>query len=74
ATNSTRIDYSIPESGEVIFHVQSVTGQLLYSQTIEAAGGKRTLELNTSTFAAGIYFYSIEYKGQRLVKRMSIQK
>jgi hypothetical protein len=72
--NTTRINYSIPEAGQVVFHVHSVSGQLLYSQTIEAANGKQSLELNTTTFAAGIYFYSIEYKGQRLVKRMSVQK
>jgi hypothetical protein len=72
ANNRTRIDYNIPEAGEVVFHVHSVSGQLLYSQTIETASGKRSLELNTGTFAAGIYFYSIEYKGQRLVKRMMI--
>jgi hypothetical protein len=72
ANNRTHIDYSIPESGEVVFNVHSVSGQLLYSQTIEAASGKQSIELNTSTFAAGIYFYSIEYKGQRLVKRMMI--
>jgi hypothetical protein len=74
AGNSTRIDYSIPEAEKVIFHVQSVSGQLLYSKTIEAASGKHSLELNTNTLSAGIYFYSIEYKGQRLIKRMSVQK
>jgi hypothetical protein len=72
AQNRTRIDYSIPESGEVVFNLHSVSGQLLYSKTIEASSGKQSLELNTSSFAAGIYFYSIEYKGQRLVKRMMI--
>jgi hypothetical protein len=72
--NTTHIDYSIPESGEVIFYVQSASGQLLYSKTIEATSGKNSLELNTSTLAAGIYVYSIEYKGQRLIKRMSVQK
>jgi hypothetical protein len=74
ATNTTRINYSIPESGEVIFHVHSISGQLLYSKTIEAAIGKQSLEFNTNTLAAGIYIYSIEYKGQRLIKRMSVQK
>jgi hypothetical protein len=74
ANSITRIDYNIPESGEVIFYVQSASGQLLYSKTIEAASGKNSLEFNTNTLAAGIYFYSIEYKGQRLVKRMSVQK
>jgi hypothetical protein len=72
ANNSTHIDYSIPESGEVVFNLHSVSGQLLYSKTIETVSGKQSIELNTSTFAAGIYFYSIEYKGQRLVKRMMI--
>jgi hypothetical protein len=74
AGSSTRIDYSIPERGAIVFNLHSVSGQLLYSKTIEAASGKQTLELNTSSFAAGIYFYSIEYKGQRLVKRMMISE
>jgi hypothetical protein len=73
ANNSTFIDYSVPEAGEVIFHVHSISGQLLYSKTIEVGQGRHTLELNTSTLAAGVYFYSIEYKGQRLVKRMGVK-
>jgi hypothetical protein len=73
ANNSTYINYSIPEAGAVVFNLHSVSGQLLYSKTIEATSGKQSMELNTSIFAAGIYFYSIEYKGQRLVKRMIVQ-
>jgi hypothetical protein len=72
ATNSTRIDYSIPEAGEVIFHVRSISGQLLYSKTTGASRGTNSIELNTSTFAAGVYFYSMEYKGQRLVRQLII--
>ncbi|MDR2409308.1 MAG: T9SS type A sorting domain-containing protein, partial [Bacteroidales bacterium] len=72
ANNSTRIDYSVPEAGKVIFHVHSITGQLLYSKTIEAPRGAHSIELNTSTFAAGVYFYSMEYKGQRLVRQLII--
>jgi hypothetical protein len=72
AKGSTRIDYSISEAGTIVFNLHSISGQLLYSKTIEASNGKQSIELNTNTFAAGIYFYSIEYKGQRLVKRMMI--
>jgi hypothetical protein len=72
ATNSTRIDYSIPEAGEVVFHVHSITGQLLYSKTIETERGTNSIELNTSTFATGVYFYSMEYKGQKRVKQLII--
>ncbi|MDR2407845.1 MAG: right-handed parallel beta-helix repeat-containing protein [Bacteroidales bacterium] len=73
ANKSTHIDYCVPEAGEVVFHVHSISGQLLYSKTIEAERGVHRLELNTSTLAAGIYFYSMEYKGQRLIKRMSVK-
>jgi hypothetical protein len=72
ANTRTRIDYSIPEAGEVIFYVHSVSGQVLYSKNIETSSGEQSIELNTSSFAAGIYFYSLEYKGQRLVKRIMI--
>ena len=72
ANKSTRIDYSVPDAGKVMFHVYSISGQLLYSRTIEASHGANSLELNTSTFAAGVYFYSMEYKGQRLVKQLII--
>jgi hypothetical protein len=73
ANARTRIDYSVPEAGEVVFHVHSISGQLLYSKTIETERGIQSIELNTSTFSAGVYFYSIEYKGQKLVKRMSVK-
>jgi hypothetical protein len=73
AINSTRIDYSIPEAGEVVFYLHSISGQLLYSKPIEASRGTHKIDLNTGTLAAGVYFYSIEYKGQRLVKRMSVK-
>jgi hypothetical protein len=74
ANSSMRIDYSIPETGTVMFHIHSVSGQLLYSEIIESASGKQSLELNTSTFAPGIYFYSIKCKEQRLIKRSMINK
>jgi hypothetical protein len=71
---TTRIDYAIPEAGEVIFHLHSISGQLLYSKTVKSTSGKQSIELNITTLPAGIYFYSIEYKSQRLIKRMSVQR
>ncbi|MDR0603412.1 MAG: right-handed parallel beta-helix repeat-containing protein [Bacteroidales bacterium] len=73
-SNATRIDYSVPETGQVVFCIQSIGGQILYSKTIETTSGKHSLKLNTDNLSAGVYFYSLEYKGQRLVKRMCIKK
>ncbi len=74
ANNSTIINYSIPEAGEVTFRIHSANGQLLYNKTVESEGGSNTIEINTSTLSAGIYMYSMEYKGQRVIKRMSIKR
>jgi hypothetical protein len=73
ADGVTRIAYSIPESGQVFFHVYSVSGQLLYSRTIAAQRGEQRIELNTATLSSGVYYYSLEYEGQRIVKRMSVR-
>jgi hypothetical protein len=73
ANENTLINYSVPEAGEVFFHVHSISGQLLYSKTIEAPRGTQSIELNTAMLSAGVYFYSMEYKGERIVKRMSVR-
>ena len=73
-SNITGIAYRIPASGEVILSIYNKLGQLLYSQTLQSEAGKHVIELNTSGFAAGVYLYSMEYKGQKLVKRMSVKK
>ena len=74
ADKATSIEYFIPESGEVVFNIHTVSGQLLYNEVIQSESGKQTIELNTEDFAAGVYLYSLEYKGQKLIKRMSVKK
>jgi hypothetical protein len=74
AKRNTTINYSIPQDGEIVFHVYSISGQLLYTKQEDVSFGSHQIELNLSDYAAGIYFYSMEYKGQRLVKRMSIKR
>jgi hypothetical protein len=73
ANDRTEILYGIPSDGSVTFNVYSISGQVLYSQTVETTFGVHSIELNTSDLSAGIYFYSMEFKGQRLVKRMVVE-
>ncbi len=74
ANTNTMIRYNIPESGEVTFRIHSVNGQILYNKAIQSERGTNTIGINTSTLSAGIYIYSMEYKGQRITKRMSIKR
>ena len=74
AQTSVKIPYSIPNDGEVIFKLVSVSGQSLYQNTIQVSSGMHEIELNIADFANGIYYYSMEYKGSTIVKKITIQK
>ena len=74
AQDNTLITYHIPEDGQVIFTVYSITGQTLHIEKQDARSGKNNIEFNTISLANGIYYYSMEYKGERLVKKITIRK
>jgi hypothetical protein len=74
AQNKTLIKYSVPADGEISFHVYSVTGQLLYTNKEQVLFGEHQISLDLADYASGIYFYTMEYKGQRLTKRMSVKR
>ena len=74
AQNSTRIDYSVPEEGQVIFTVYTIAGQALFVEKHDAHSGKNDIKFNTQNLANGVYYYSMEYKGERLVKKMTIRR
>jgi hypothetical protein len=72
AKNATLIHYSVPFAGEITLKVYAVNGISLYERTISATFGVNTVELNTSDFSAGIYYYTMEFNNQRIVKKMNI--
>ena len=72
AADMTRIPYSLPEAGEVAFTVMGMNGQVLYRETVQAEAGRQELRLNTADFAAGVYYYSMEYRGERIVRKMNV--
>ena len=74
ARNATVIPFSLPEDATVTLTVMSASGQLLRSEVIEAAAGENSFSLNVENLAAGIYYYTMEFKGQRLVRKMNVVK
>ena len=58
----------------MLFTSTSVSGQTLYTENLEVTAGSHMLEINIDMLANGIYYYSMQYKGQRLIKKMTIQK
>ncbi len=74
ANSHAVVSYSIPEDGSVVFTILTVTGQVLHTQSTEALAGKNSIEFNTENLASGVYFYTMDFQGQRLVKKMVIKK
>jgi hypothetical protein len=74
ANENTLVLYSVPEEGEVTFRIYGDEGQTLYSQTLEAATGAHSIEINTSELSTGIYFYSMKFKKQHVMKKMNIMR
>ncbi|NLJ81505.1 MAG: T9SS type A sorting domain-containing protein, partial [Bacteroidales bacterium] len=68
------IPFTLPHSGTVEFKVMSINGQVLHVETVSAVMGYNTIDFTTESLSNGIYYYSMEYKGQRIVKKMTIQK
>ena len=73
-TGITKIEYMLPASGEVKFNIMNLLGQVVYSIKEKSDKGKHLFELNVKDFSAGVYYYSIEFKGKRLVNKMLISK
>lgn len=73
--NRTRINFSLPEEGPVQLAVYNVLGQRMAVPVDEQLGsGSYTVEIDASGWASGIYFYMLEFKQQRLSKKMMLIK
>lgn len=74
ASDMALINFNMPQSGKVLFKVTDLLGKELYTEDISAEFGANSIKLNTVNFAPGIYYYWVEYKDRRLVKKMNIVK
>jgi hypothetical protein len=76
AANSTTIKYNLAKNGSnVALEVYDVTGQLIESvdQGTQLAG-QHQIDLNTTNYSAGVYFYTLNVDGVKVTKRMVISE
>jgi hypothetical protein len=74
ARDITRIGYDIPQSGKVRFSVTNLLGQEVYTDGGNRQAGHHVIDLNISGMPAGTYYYSLEYEGAKLSRKMVIVK
>ena len=49
-----------------------IFGREIHSQSQSYPTGKNQIEINVLNFSAGVYFYSIEFDGKMLVRKMVV--
>ncbi|MBO4773311.1 MAG: T9SS type A sorting domain-containing protein, partial [Bacteroidales bacterium] len=72
ATELTAIPFSLPQAGEATLTVMTANGQVIHRRTIQVEAGENRIGLDASGWAAGVYYYTMEYKGQRITRKMNI--
>jgi hypothetical protein len=72
---STKIEYTLPESGLVKLQIFSVTGQLvklLVNQNQEA--GYYSIDFNGTNLSSGLYIYRLSVNNKNIVRKMMLLK
>lgn len=72
---STKISYTIPKDGEVTLKVYNVTGnEVAILVNKPQSEGSYEIAFDGSQLSSGIYFYSLEANGLKLVRKMVLIK
>jgi hypothetical protein len=74
AGHTTLIGYTIPEGGKVTFGVVNMIGQTLMNTTQTQSAGNHEVEVDVTALSAGVYYYFIEFNGQRLTRKMIVNR
>lgn len=72
--SETRIDFFIPESGQVRFFVMDEMGRLMYQKSDNFEEGVNSILFNGKDLVTGTYYYGIEMNGERLMRKMVFKK
>ncbi|MBO7464556.1 MAG: T9SS type A sorting domain-containing protein, partial [Bacteroidales bacterium] len=74
ASSVTAIPFTLPQAGQVRLSVMTANGQVILKEEIQGEAGGNRLELNTADWASGLYYYTMEYRGQRITRKMNIAR
>jgi hypothetical protein len=72
AGGMTEIEVFLPDAGEVIFTLTAMQGIILRHMVEMKPYGAHNLIVDLDGIPPGIYLYSVEFKGERVVKKMIV--
>ncbi|HEU4716703.1 MAG TPA: T9SS type A sorting domain-containing protein [Bacteroidia bacterium] len=73
ANNSSFINFNLKNAGDVTLNVTDVNGKVVYSENqANQAAGNHTIEVNTTDFANGVYFYTVTANGVAKTQKLVV--
>ena len=73
SVNQAKIQFVVGTPGDVVFKIYNLLGEEIESQIITTSRGVNTIQLNTLSYAEGVYLYSVNNGNQLLTKRMVVK-
>ena len=74
-SNVSEIGYAIPENGQVKITITDLLGKVIATPVDgSVASGKHTFTVNSSDLGQGMYYYTLEYAGQSITRKMAVLK
>jgi hypothetical protein len=68
----TDIELFLPEPGEVIFTITDMVGNTIRRDLLWKNYGAHIIHIDLEGIPSGIYFYTVEFRGERIVKKMVV--
>lgn len=75
ANGVTSITFNLPKSGKTMLTLTDVLGKTVAVLVNDVVtDGKHTVELNSNDFAPGVYYYTLDFDGKKVVRKMVVTK
>jgi type IX secretion system substrate protein len=73
-SSTTNVKFTTPADGKAKMSVFNITGQKMADKEFMVQRGDNSYDFDTTILENGIYLYSIEFNGQKQVRRMVVTK
>ena len=70
---TTRIEFSLPYNGNTRFFVTDVVGRVVHEEVKYYGNGRHVIAFDKGSLPAGVYYYGLEFDGERRMHKMIIK-
>lgn len=73
ATDYSQLSFVFPTPQNVEMRVYNLVGQVMETRSNRFSEGVHTVEFNTSSWSAGVYFVNFEYEGKMITRKLVVK-